>query len=167
MFPPSTSSLLRLIVVGIAFIVGTTCAFQTRDVTSRYRNNIWDPRSTTRANIVVSLSSDRESASMPWVYDTAPKSAREKAAFKNQVPFSDDLYEMIKNSIEILNKRLLISTNRHKDPSTLSIDEAAELRIKSLTTEEALWLTQAVEVIIADAQKFGPPEKPPKITDPL
>jgi hypothetical protein len=104
------------------------------------------------------MSPENESAT-PWVYDNSPKSAKEKAAFKSQVPFSDDMYEAIKGTIELLNKRLKISTDSHKDPSQLTIDEAAELATKTLTVDEATWLSEAIEVILDDALRYGPPKK--------
>jgi hypothetical protein len=49
-------------------------------------------------SLIVNMN-DRQQEQEPYVYDKAPKSAREKAAFKSQVPFSDDMYERLKSSI--------------------------------------------------------------------
>ena len=70
------------------------------------------------------------------VVDTENMSNREKAMFKNQVPFSEEMYETIKASINILTDR----TDRD-NPQTPSIDEA-------------LWFRDAVEAIVADAHRY-------------
>jgi hypothetical protein len=70
------------------------------------------------------------------VVDTESMSTREKAKFKNQVPFSEEMYETIKACINILTDR----TNRD-NPQTPSIDEA-------------LWFRDAVGAIVEDAHKY-------------
>lgn len=71
-----------------------------------------------------------------------PKTAREKAQFKNKIPFDENMYEVLKTAIELLSKRI-------NGPEPLSADEAG-------------WLLNAVEAILADANMYGPPPKPPK-----
>ena len=71
-----------------------------------------------------------------------PKTARERASFSNKIPFSEDMYKVIKKAIEILSKR---STD--KTP---------------ITKAEAQWFTDAIDIIIDDAKKYGPPPKPVK-----
>jgi len=104
------------------------------------------------------------SAQAPWVYDTSPKSAKEKASFRNQVPFSEDIYETLKGTIELLTKRLAMK--KDVDVSKLSIDERAAMAMKSLSVDEAQWLKSAIEVIIDDAYRYGPPPRPVKSADP-
>lgn len=99
----------------------------------------------------------------PWVYDTSPKSAREKAAFRSQVPFSQDIYETLKSSIELLSRRMKIKVEPGKD---MSIDEAREAAAGSLTLEEAKWLCDSVEMLIEDAYKYGPPIRPARLPAP-
>ena len=100
---------------------------------------------------------------LPWVYDKTPKSAREKARFGSQVPFKEDVYETMKGAIELLTKRLSMNKDLSKmDVSKLSIDEQALLSMKSLTVEESLWFADAIQIIIADAYKYGPPARPTK-----
>ena len=95
--------------------------------------------------------------------DKGPKSAKEKARFGSQVPFDEGVYETMKGAIELLTKRLSMNKDTSKiDVSKLSIDERAALSMKSLTVEESLWLADAVEYIIADAYKYGPPARPTK-----
>jgi hypothetical protein len=99
----------------------------------------------------------------PWVSDNAPKSAKEKASFKNQVPFREDVYDTIKGAIELLTKRLNMKKDLTSiDMSKLSVDEKAALSMKTLAADEAHWLAAAVEVIINDAYMFGPPARPVK-----
>lgn len=69
-------------------------------------------------------------------------STRAKTQFKNNVPFSADMYDTIKSAIELL-------TDRIQADNPQPLDE-----------EEAQWLENAVEVIIADAQMYGAPAKP-------
>lgn len=77
----------------------------------------------------------------PWTGDNdGKKSVREMAKFKNKVPFDEDTYKVLKASIELLSKRI----------------EEGEL----LTKDEAKWMVNAVEHIIEDAHKYGPPAKP-------
>ena len=75
-----------------------------------------------------------------WIGTNEPKTARDKASFKNKIPFNEDMYEILKSSIEILSDRM-----NTKQP---------------LTTEQAVWLSNAIEIIIEDANKYGPPPKP-------
>ena len=106
------------------------------------------------------------SGQSPWVYDTSPKSAKEKASFRNQVPFKDDVYGTLKGSIELLTKRLAMNKDLSGvEISKLSIDERAAMALKSLTVDEAQWLVDAVEVIIDDAYRYGPPPRPVKSAD--
>lgn len=97
----------------------------------------------------------------PWVYDTSPKSAKQKAAFKNNVPFSDDVYETMKSSIDLLTRRM----KKREAGKDMSIDEANEAT-SGLTIEEAKWLSNAVEILIEDAYKYGPPLRIPNIAPP-
>lgn len=99
----------------------------------------------------------------PWVYDTSPKSAREKAAFRSQVPFSQDIYETLKASIELLSRRMKMKVEPGKD---MSIDEAREAAVSSLTLDEAKWLCESVEMLIEDAYKYGPPLRPARLPIP-
>lgn len=73
------------------------------------------------------------------------KTAREKASFSNKIPFNEDMYKVLKKAIELLSKR---STD--KTP---------------VTKNEAEWFADAINVIIDDAKKFGPPPKPPRRTE--
>ena len=86
----------------------------------------------------------------PWV-DTRPepKTARERVSFKNKVPFSDDMYETLKRTIELLSKR----ARTDPDPEKLTVDEA-------------VWLKGAVEVILEDAKRYGPPPRPERVAQP-
>jgi hypothetical protein len=52
------------------------------------------------------------------------------------------MYEVLKTSIELLTER--INTK------------------KALTIDEAAWLQNAVEIIVEDANLYGPPERPKK-----
>jgi hypothetical protein len=97
----------------------------------------------------------------PWVYDTSPKSAKQKAAFKNNVPFDDDVYETMKSSIDLLSRRM----KKREAGKDMSIDEASEAT-SGLTIEEAKWLSNAVEILIEDAYKYGPPLRIPNIAPP-
>lgn len=97
----------------------------------------------------------------PWVYDTSPKSAKQKAAFKNNVPFDDDVYETMKSSIDLLTRRM----KKREAGKNMSIDEAKEAT-SGLTIEEAKWLSNAVEILIEDAYKYGPPLRIPNIAPP-
>lgn len=87
-----------------------------------------------------SASSANTGAKQAWVATSEPKTAREKASFKNKIPFNEEMYEVLKSSIELLSDRM--ST---KQP---------------LTPEQAAWLTDAIEIILADAKMFGPPARP-------
>jgi hypothetical protein len=97
----------------------------------------------------------------PWVYDTSPKSAKEKVAFKNNVPFGPEVYETIKSTIELLSRRM------KKRPISLemSVDEAREAS-GGLSLEESKWLSDAVETLIEDAYRYGPPLRIPNIAPP-
>ena len=97
----------------------------------------------------------------PWVYDTSPKSAREKAAFKNNVPFGPEVYETMKSSIDLLSKRM----KRKTVGAAMSIDEALEAA-GSISLAEAKWLGEAVEILIEDAYKYGPPLRSINIAPP-
>lgn len=81
-----------------------------------------------------------------WQRTEEPKSAREKAAFKSKVPFSEDLYTVLKKSIELLSIRV---RNERK-----------------LTKEEAVWFGDAIDVIMDDARRYGPPPKPERVDEP-
>lgn len=77
----------------------------------------------------------------PWQPQTdEAKTAREKARFQSKIYFDDETYQVLKTAIEMLNRR---------------INEGIKL-----TTEESDWFSQAADVILADAHKFGPPPKP-------
>lgn len=76
-----------------------------------------------------------------WVPAPEPRTARERASFKNKIPFSESMYEVLKTSIQLL-------TERMKSKAPLTIDEAN-------------WLSQAVETIIEDANMYGPPARRP------
>ena len=80
-----------------------------------------------------------------WQMPPEPKTARDRASFKNKVPFSEEIYETLKTGIELLSERV-----KSKSP---------------LTLEEANWLQNAAEVIIEDANKYGPPERPKRSAD--
>jgi len=80
-----------------------------------------------------------------WVPTNEPKTAREKASFKNKIPFNEEMYEVLKSSIELLSDRM--ST---KQP---------------LTVDQVTWLSDAVEIIISDAKMFGPPARPVRSPD--
>jgi hypothetical protein len=66
----------------------------------------------------------------PWVYDTAPKSAREKAAFKSQIPFSEDTYDTLKGAIELLSRRMKAKAAEGRD---MTIDEALEVHFTQIS----------------------------------
>ena len=80
--------------------------------------------------------------------DTESMSTREKAKFKNQVPFSEDMYETIKACITILSDRSNIENPKY--PSA----------------DEAHWFKEAVEVILEDARMYGPPKRPERVAIP-
>jgi hypothetical protein len=85
--------------------------------------------------------SDKEEQ-VPWTVGEGKKTARERAQFKNKVPFGEETYEVIRAAILLLSKR-----------------SAGE----KLTVEETEWFRDAVEAIVEDANKFGPPPKPVKV----
>ena len=99
---------------------------------------------------------------IPWTYDNDSKltSAKDKASFKNQVPFSEEMYDIVKTALEMLTGRQKMGTDSLKNPSDLTVDERNSISKMSLTVEEAEWLVQAVELIVADAKVYGPPLKP-------
>ena len=70
-----------------------------------------------------------------------PKTARERASFKNKVPFDKDIYETIKKTMELFTHRL----------------ESG----KPLQPNDIKWLRENIPVIIEDAHKYSPPERPP------
>ncbi len=70
-----------------------------------------------------------------------PKTARERASFKNKVPFDEDIYETIKKTIELFTYRL----------------ESG----KPLQSSDIQWLRNNIPVIMDDAHKYLPPERPP------
>ena len=70
-----------------------------------------------------------------------PKTARERASFKNKVPFDEGIYETIKKTIELLTHRL----------------ESG----KPLQSSDTQWLRNNIPLIIDDANKYLPPERPP------
>lgn len=79
-----------------------------------------------------------------WVNERPePKTARERVSFKNKIPFSDDMYETLKKTIEMLSKRA------RTDPPP-----------EPLTVEEAKWFAKSIETILADAKMYGPPARP-------
>ena len=75
-----------------------------------------------------------------WTPAPEPKTVRERASFKSKVPFNEEMYEILRTTIEILSDRI-----KSKAP---------------ITSEQAVWLQDAVELIIADAQQYGPPPRP-------
>lgn len=75
-----------------------------------------------------------------------PKSARDRAQFKNKIPFSEDMYNVLRRAIELLSRRV-------------------EVGAGPLPLDDALWLHKAVDDIIEDAKKFGPPQKPPRVVE--
>lgn len=81
---------------------------------------------------------------IPWTPRDEPQTARERAQFKNKVPFDEDIYEVMKATLKLFTKRI---GNSERMPQKLSV-------------EEAQWLQSAVEMIIEDARMYGPPEKP-------
>lgn len=92
----------------------------------------------------VPTASSASDGKQAWVSDRPePKTARERVSFKNKVPFSDDMYATLKRAIELLSERV------RTDPPG-----------QPLSKEDAAWLSTAVEAIIADAKKFGPPSRP-------
>lgn len=89
------------------------------------------------------------SSKQPWQDNRPePKSARERVAFKNKVPFSEEMYGTIKSAIELLSKR------SRSDPAP-----------QVLSVEEATWLRGAVDRIIDDAKMYGPPARPERKTE--
>ena len=92
-----------------------------------------------------SSSSSSSSEKKAWQMVEA-KTAREKASFSNKIPFSEDMYKVLKTSIELLSRR--------------STDKVP------VSKEEAQWFADAIDVIIDDAKKYGPPPRPPKRTEP-
>eukprot|EP00601_Ochromonadales_sp_CCMP2298_P012832 CAMPEP_0173250236 /NCGR_PEP_ID=MMETSP1142-20121109/19471_1 /TAXON_ID=483371 /ORGANISM="non described non described, Strain CCMP2298" /LENGTH=112 /DNA_ID=CAMNT_0014182969 /DNA_START=85 /DNA_END=423 /DNA_ORIENTATION=+ len=87
--------------------------------------------------------SGKEDVQVPWTAGEDKKTARERAQFKNKVPFAPETYEVIKAAILLLTKR---TSGGEK-----------------LTFEEAEWFRDAVDAIVDDAYKFGPPPKPAKV----
>ena len=135
-----------------------------RRISPNYEQQQQMLRSATESRVHRSMSSSDDASTTqqsPWVSDKAPKSAKEKASFKNQVPFREEVYETVKGAIELLTKRL--NMNKDLAMSKLSLDEQAALSMKTLTVDEAQWLAAAVEVILDDAYKYGPPARPIKI----
>lgn len=65
---------------------------------------------------------------------------RDQAKFENKVPFSAETYDVIKRAIELINRRL----------------NEGEV----LSTEETGWFTEAIDHIMEDANKYGPPLRP-------
>lgn len=80
--------------------------------------------------------------------DTESMSTREKAKFKNQVPFTEDMYETIKACVNILSDR----SNRENP--------------KIPTQDEAMWFKDAIEAVIEDAHLYGPPKRPERTAAP-
>lgn len=60
----------------------------------------------------------------------------------SQVPFDEQMYEILKKSILLLSERSKTNT--------------------PLSLEDATWFKDAVELIIADAKAYLPPPKPPR-----
>ena len=79
-----------------------------------------------------------------WESRSETLSIKAKNQFKNQVPFSNEMYETIKTAVELLSGR--------SDASNPAM----------LTSEEANWFADAVEAIIEDANMYGPPKPPTK-----
>lgn len=98
---------------------------------------VWLPSSSSTTSLA-------QSTKQPWQDNRPePKSARERVAFKNKVPFSEEMYGTIKSAIELLSKR------SRSDPAP-----------EVLSVEEATWLRGAVDRIIDDAKMYGPPARP-------
>jgi hypothetical protein len=81
----------------------------------------------------------------PWK-KYVPRNAREMASFKNKIPFSETMYEKIKVTIELLNERARTGNPLNQE------------QINTLRANTAL--------IIEDAHKYGPPERPPRMEVP-
>lgn len=92
-----------------------------------------------------SLHMKRQQQSVPWPIKNVPKTSKGKPEFKHQVPFSEEMYETIKKTIEMLSEQ-------SKEPRPLTVDEAA-------------WFRNAIDIIIEDAYKFSPPPRPIKSND--
>ena len=80
-----------------------------------------------------------------WTPAPEPKTVRERASFKSKVPFNEEMYEILRTTIEILSDRIKSKA--------------------AITSEQAAWLQDAVELIIADAQQYGPPPRPVRTTE--
>lgn len=87
----------------------------------------------------------RPQSKQAWPAQVEPKTARERASFKNKVPFSEHMYETLKTTIQMLSDRIKTSN--------------------PLSVQESEWLQTAVELIITDANLYGPPEKPKRIEE--
>lgn len=99
-----------------------------------------DMSTSTSTSISTSTSNTNVDTKQAWVSTNEPKTAREKASFKNKIPFNEEMYDVLKSSIEILSDRM-----SSKQP---------------LTPDQAAWLSEAVEVILSDAKMYGPPARP-------
>lgn len=69
-----------------------------------------------------------------------PRTARDRALFKNKVPFSEDMYQTIKRMIELLSER---------------VDSQ-----NALTVDDAKWFKSIIDDVIEDANMYGPPARP-------
>jgi hypothetical protein len=117
------------------------------------RNRLSSLATTSRVSRLNAMSDDTSAEETPqldqygrqmWTDDVDKDklSTRAKTQFKNNVPFSADMYDTIKSAIELLTDRI-----QAENPQPMGEDEAE-------------WLKNAVEVIIADAQMYGAPAKP-------
>ena len=111
---------------------------------ARNAPNAFDSPVTSRATAVPASSQDAFGNKQAWEYNTEGLSVKAKQEFKNKVPFSDDIYATIKTAVSLLSAR----SSKEK---TL------------LTQDEADWLVDAVEVILEDANRYGPPKPPPRV----
>ena len=67
-------------------------------------------------------------------------------ALQNKIPFDESMYEVLRTSIQLL-------TDRVTDQK------------KKLSETEAQWFANAVEIILRDADMYGPPLKPVRTKD--
>mmetsp|Transcript_7958 Transcript_7958/g.11023 ORF Transcript_7958/g.11023 Transcript_7958/m.11023 type:complete len:182 (+) Transcript_7958:3-548(+) len=65
----------------------------------------------------VEPSNNQDGSPAPWTYSKPQESltAREKASFKNKVPFDTSTYEVLKTAIELVSKRI-------NEPEALSVE---------------------------------------------
>lgn len=110
--------------------------------------DIESPVSQKSAPSPVQVQSQGQQIAWDQQVDTESMSTREKAKFKNQVPFTEDMYETIKACVNILSDR-----SNKENP-------------KRATQEEAMWFKDAIEAIIEDAHLYGPPKRPERAISP-